>query len=240
MSDFANADISKSGHDSRSRKSHGPSSPDQVVRALIDGLKSGRYVPGQRLIEVDLSSELGLSRGPIREAFKHLAAEGLVSLIPHRGAYIRKLTRKDVHDILIIQERLTGLAARLAAENIGHGAGRAQFHKVYDNLMASREGTDAATFLDARFQFYGTLIQIVDNKELSRLAPSLQPHLIRMQVQHYLTDKDRERQFQEYETIAGFVLGGNSRKAESAMEQHIRRFRVTIEQLPDSVFATEV
>ncbi|MBT6441503.1 MAG: GntR family transcriptional regulator [Alphaproteobacteria bacterium] len=239
MSNSANADVRKSDNDGLGRKSHGPSSPDRVVRALIDGLKSGRYVPGQRLIEADLSSELGLSRGPIREAFKHLAAEGVVSLIPHRGAYIRKLTRKDVHDILIIQERLTGLAARLAADNIGQGSNRAQFQKVYDNLMASRDGTDAATFLDVRSRFYRTLIQIADNKELSRLAPSLQPHLIRMQVQHYLTNKDRERQFQEYETIAGFVLGGNGRKAESAMEQHIRRSRVTIEQLPDSVFATE-
>ena len=67
-------------------RKHGLSSPDQVVAALIRGLQAGRYVPGQRLIEADLTKELKVSRGPVREALKRLAAEGLVSLIPHRGA----------------------------------------------------------------------------------------------------------------------------------------------------------
>ena len=92
------------------------SSPDQVAQVLLDGIKSGRIVPGQRLIEADLTSELRVSRGPVREALKRLSAEGLVRLIPHRGAYIRKLTRREVMDILVIQETLTALAARLAAQ----------------------------------------------------------------------------------------------------------------------------
>ena len=90
------------------------SSPEQVAETLLDGIKGGRFVPGQRLIEADLTAELGVSRGPVREALKHLAAEGLIHLIPHRGAYIRKLTRRQAIDILVIQETLTALAARLA------------------------------------------------------------------------------------------------------------------------------
>jgi len=232
-------DPETSGRQDMPRRNHEPSSPDRVVGALIDGLKSGRYVPGQRLIEADLSSELNVSRGPIREAFKRLAAEGLVSLIPHRGAYIRKLTRKDVHDILVIQETLTGLSARLAAEEIGRGDNRVLFVAAYENLMAFRTGADTTAFLEARSRFYQTLVDITNNHELPRLTPNLQPHLIRMQVQQHLTAKDRKRQFQEYETIAQHVLAGNERKADSAMQQHISRSRVTFEQLPDEVFAAE-
>ena len=64
------------------------SSPDNVANYVLEGIKSGRFVPGQRLIEADLSENLYTSRGPIREAFKRLAAEGVLTLVPHRGAYV--------------------------------------------------------------------------------------------------------------------------------------------------------
>jgi DNA-binding GntR family transcriptional regulator len=239
MSSSQHADVEPVPGAQETGKGHGPSSPDRVVRALIDGLKAGRFVPGQRLIEADLSSEFNLSRGPIREAFKRLAAEGLVSLIPHRGAYIRKLTRKDVDDILIIQESLTGLAARLAAGNIDTGDNRERFTAAYDALTACRRGADAQAFLEARSRFYGTLIKIADNLELSRIAPNLQPHLIRMQVQQFLTERDREKQFEEYAAVAEAVLAGDAKKAGAAMTRHISRSRQSIAQLPDTVFAAE-
>ena len=93
----------------------GLSSPDTIVNEILRGLYSGRYVPGQRLIEADLTREYKVSRGSIREALKRLAAEGVVSLNLHRGAYIRLLSRSEVRELLAVIEVLTGLAARLAA-----------------------------------------------------------------------------------------------------------------------------
>jgi DNA-binding GntR family transcriptional regulator len=204
---------------------------------LIDGLKSGRYVPGQRLIEADLTSELKLSRGPIREALKRLAAEGLVSLIPHRGAYIRKLTRREVHDMLVIQESLTGLAARLATNRIEEGDNRNRFEAEFARLMSFRDGHDTMAFLEERSRFYRTLVSIGGNQELSRFVPTMQLHLLRMQFQQHVTPSDRKRQFKEYETLAAFVLGDNAGKAETIMRQHVRRTRLAIERLPDEAFA---
>lgn len=215
------------------------SSPDQVVRALIDGVKSGRYVPGQRLIEADLTRELKVSRGPVREALKRLAAEGLVSLIPHRGAYIRQLSRGEVHNILEIQESLTGLAARLAAKHIDEADNRARFSEAYKRLMSFRERSDSMAFLDERARFYQTLVAIGGNRELSRFVPVMQIHLLRMQFQQHLSARDHKRQFQEYETLAEHVLAGSQRKAETVMQLHIRRTRLSIERLPDEVFAQE-
>lgn len=218
--------------------SRGTSSPDQVVRALIDGVKSGKYVPGQRLIEADLTSELKISRGPVREALKRLAAEGLISLIPHRGAYIRQLTRREVHEILVIQEYLTGLAARLAAERIDQGDRRARFMAACERLLSFHERIDTMAFHDERARFYQTLVAIGGNRELSRFVPVMQIHLLRMQFQQYLSAPDRQRQFDEYEKLAECILAGNPRKAETAMQQHIRRTRLSIEGLPDEVFAS--
>jgi DNA-binding GntR family transcriptional regulator len=218
---------------------NGTSSPDQVVRALIDGVKTGRYVPGQRLIEADLTSELKVSRGPVREALKRLAAEGLVSLVPHRGAYIRKLTRREVHDILVIQEHLTGLAARLATEQIDADGNRAAFAERLEQLLRYRDRSDSVAFLDERARFYEALVTIGGNRELSRFVPVMQIHLLRMQFQQHLSESDRKRQFQEYETLADHILASRGQKAEKAMRQHVRRTRLSIEHLPDDVFAQD-
>ncbi len=216
---------------------HGPSSPDQVVTALIRGLQAGRYVPGQRLIEADLTRELKVSRGPVREALKRLAAEGLVSLIPHRGAYIRALARDEVHDMLLVQEMLTGLAARLAAAAIGEGRGRDEFEGAYQRLLTHRERADGIAFLEERSRFYGTMIRIGGNRELGRMMPAMQIHLLRMQFHQHLTPKDRARQFEEYDALVKAILTGNQNEAEKLTRQHIRRTRLSIERLPDEAFA---
>lgn len=219
------------------RAAHGPSSPDQVVAALIKGLQAGRFVPGQRLIEADLTRELKVSRGPVREALKRLAAEGLVSLIPHRGAYIRALTRDEVHDMLLVQEALTGLAARLAAAAIHQGEHRAEFQAAYDKLQPFRDQADGIAFLEERSRFYAAMIRIGGNRELRRMMPALQIHLLRMQFHSHLTPKDRARQFAEYDELVAAILAGEQNEAERLMRQHIRRTRLAIERLPDEAFA---
>ncbi|MBM3482467.1 MAG: GntR family transcriptional regulator [Alphaproteobacteria bacterium] len=219
--------------------SHGPSSPDQVVAALIKGVRAGRYVPGQRLIEADLTRELRVSRGPVREALKRLAAEGLVSLIPHRGAYIRALTRAEVHDMLLVQEALAGLGARLAAAVINEADHRAEFENAYGRLQTFRQRDDAIAFIEERSRFYATMIRIGGNAELRRMMPALHIHLLRMQFHAHLTPKDRERQFEEYDALVAAILAGEQNDAEKLMRQHIRRTRLAIERLPDEAFAAE-
>jgi DNA-binding GntR family transcriptional regulator len=222
----------------RAGDKHGPSSPDQVVAALIRGLQDGRYVPGQRLIEADLTKELKVSRGPVREALKRLAAEGLVSLIPHRGAYIRALARDEVHDMLVVQEMLTGLAARLAAAVINDGRNCEEFREAYQRLLAFRDRADGIAFLEERSRFYGTMIRIGGNRELRRMMPALQLHLLRMQFHRHLTPKDRARQFEEYDALVKAILDNQPNEAERLTRQHIRRTRLSIERLPDEAFAS--
>jgi len=69
---------------------------DQIADFLIQGIRGGLFVPGQRLIESDLTEELGISRGPLREAFRLVAEKGLIDLIPNRGAIVKKFTLADI------------------------------------------------------------------------------------------------------------------------------------------------
>ncbi|MBV8613756.1 MAG: GntR family transcriptional regulator, partial [Acetobacteraceae bacterium] len=141
------------------------SSPDQVVSEILRGLYTGRYVPGQRLIEADLTREYKVSRGSIREALKRLAAEGVVSLNLYRGAYIRTLSRSEARDVFAVTEVLTGLAARLAAERIREGDNEALVREAVADVVATARG-DFIEFAQARNRFYRRSVRVGGNREL--------------------------------------------------------------------------
>jgi DNA-binding GntR family transcriptional regulator len=212
------------------------SSSTTIIRSLIEGLYSGKYVPGQRLVEKDLTTELGVSRGSVREALSRLAAEGIVSHNFYRGSQIRLLTRKEALDTLVPVELLVGLTARLAAEHIDIGKNRASLQAAIDNLMAYESRPDFLGLIRARNSFYRTLSRIGDNQELSRILPTVHVHLLRVQFRAYVSDAETER-FDDYRQMAEAVLNGNGRQAEVAARRHVRRLASAIATLPDTAFA---
>ncbi|ANY06145.1 GntR family transcriptional regulator [Pseudonocardia sp. HH130630-07] len=90
----------------------------QTEEILRRWIVEGRFAPGERLNEVDLARELGISRGPLREALQRLAASGLVTLVSHRGAYVRTFSRREIADLFELRIALEEMAAGLAAERI--------------------------------------------------------------------------------------------------------------------------
>ena len=92
----------------------------RVFHQIRDDILSGRYKDREELKEVAIGEELGVSRTPVREAFRQLELEGLIEIIPNKGAYVTGITVKDVHDIYAIRALLEGLAARWACEHITH------------------------------------------------------------------------------------------------------------------------
>jgi len=216
------------------------SSPDRVVEAIVQGIRSGRYVPGQKLIEADLTRGLHVSRGPVREALKRLTAEGVVMLTRHRGAYIRALSRTEADETLVVLEMLTGLMARLAAETVHAGDHAERIREAYEWLNAYKNGQASANeYIEKRRQFYDTLVDIGNNEQLRLIMPTIQIHLLRLQVQPYLTAKSRAEQLRSYAEVTGAVLAGKPALAERAMRRHIRRTRVRYRSLPDEAFWTQ-
>lgn len=211
-------------------------SPERVVDAIIRSIRAGSYVPGQRLIEADLTRDYRVSRGPVREALKRLAAEGVLTLTRHRGAYVRAMSRIEVRDSLMVLESLVGLMANLAARRIGEGDNAASMRAAHQRLLAFRDDGGTAAFLDERRSFYDSILQIGGNVELKRMLPLMQIHLLRMQFQAYITPRDREKQFKEYATITEAILSGDAAKSETAGRQHVRRTRLSLMRLPDEAF----
>jgi DNA-binding GntR family transcriptional regulator len=212
------------------------SSPDRVVDAITSGLRAGRFVPGQRLIEGDLTQSLRVSRGPVREALKRLSAEGVVTLTLHRGAYIRALQREEAKKILLVLEVLTGLAAYLAANEI-HGTGnRQRLRDALDHLKTVHESGGVVSYLDERRHFYDTVIEIGGNEQIARILPVMQIHLLRAQFRSYWTARENESRFNDYSRITAAILEGDPKKAEREMRLHIRRVREGVDKLPEAAF----
>jgi DNA-binding GntR family transcriptional regulator len=216
---------------------HGPSSPDQVVAAIRRGIMLGRYVPGQRLIEADLTRDLGVSRGPVREALKRLAAEGVVALSPHRGAYIRALTRKEVDDLLEVLEMIVSIAAYKAALHIGEGDHRARLAAAFKRLQRHDAMGDPIALAIDRTAFYDCIFAIGGNHELARLNPAVPTLILRIQVQPFRSAQFRAQQFADYGLLYAAINSGKAAAARRIAQKHVRHSRAHAHGLPDAAFA---
>lgn len=219
------------GKAAREATVHPASSPDLIFREIVQGLYKGTYVPGQRLVEIDLTQKWDVSRGTVREALNRLAAEGIVVLSRHRGAAIRVLDVAEMQDILAVLEMMIGMAARLAAQRIGLGANRERFTESFETLLGFRSRPDSMDLVRARNRFYRTLAAIGGNKELELLLSKVQVHLLRVQLRALHESLVVER-FDDYNRIGDAVLAGDARRAELAARRHVRAMMGILDKVP--------
>lgn len=206
------------------------SSPDMIFREIVQGLYKGSYVPGQRLVEADLTAKWNVSRGTVREALNRLSAEGIVTLSRHRGAAIRVLDAAEMRDILEVLEPLIGMAARLAAKRIDENDNRNRFKDAFDTLMSFRSLPASFDLIRARNRFYRTLAAIGGNKELQDILGRMHVHLVRVQLQALQDNLVTER-FDDYGRVGQAVLAGDARRAELTARQHVRNTGALLNQI---------
>jgi DNA-binding GntR family transcriptional regulator len=217
----------------------GPSSSDRVAQAITDNIMVGRYVPGQRFIESDLAHDLGVSRGTVREALKHLAAEGVIELTPHKGAYVRVMSRADAVELLQVLTVLSGLAASLAAERIAEGDHRKRLTAAFDRLQADGAKSDRVLHSVDRNSFYDVIFEIAGNRELIRINPAVPTQILRMQVHPFLTPQNLEELFADYPLLYEAIIEADGKKARRIIEVHLKRRAAQFEQLPARAFSME-
>lgn len=216
------------------------SSADKVFRGIVRGLYDGRYVPGQRLVEADLTRDFKVSRGSVREALNRLTAEGIVALNLHRGAHIRSLTREEAFEIMDLLEVLIGLSARLAAQRIDLPGHRALLRDCIAALSDHERRPQFFEFVRARNDFYRALLRIAGSSELKRLLTSVQVNLIRIQSRALEAEGGREKlRLEDYRAITTAVLAGDARRAEAAARRHVRNVRDLLSRLPRQTYPAE-
>ncbi len=190
-----------------------------TIDALRDAIREGRLAPGQRLVVADLTSMLGVSNGPVREAIRRLTGEGLVEIVPHRGAAVRVFDSADLREIFDIREVLEGLAARLAAERTGAAGRDPELAAMVVGMRAILE--DGPAYIAHNRAFHKLIYALAGNARLSEQAGQLTLPLYRWQF-HTLMDPAYARvSASEHEEIAAAILAGDGARAERAMRNHV-------------------
>lgn len=195
---------------------------DFAIEYIRSGITEGRFAPGQRLITAEIMEDIGISRGSLREAFSRLAAEGLVDLIPNRGAIVKRLSRMELINLFRIREVLEGLAARQAAEAIHQGDNLSTFTSVWEQMRGDGQAMGPVEFSEKNSLFHSTLVSIASNQQLADLLNKLQIRVVMFQLGRALNPEDIAHSVREHEPIAQAVLTGNPDAADDAMRRHLR------------------
>jgi DNA-binding GntR family transcriptional regulator len=210
------------------RSPHGTTA-SELIRKIHDGLSEGRYVPGQKLVELDLMRQFNVGRSTVREALKWLASEGIVKLEPNRGAYIRDPSKEEVADILRVFEVLLGLSGRLAAENIGAPGAAARMGVSYEQIALLPEDQSFRDTVRRRSQWLQTVLEIGGSQQLARLMPAMGVHLVQLWL---ISKVDIDMRNRFYRTFSEAILAGDADRAERIGRRHVRDIRGRIAELP--------
>ena len=210
---------------------------DAIVTRIKDGIGNGDYAPGQRLIEAELTTRFGTSRGPVREAFRRLAAEGLVLVEANRGASVKRLNRDEVGQLFEVRMALEGLAARLAAERIDRRSNRRRLTGLNQRLHDLVAGGNGAAYLEGNIRLHALILDMAGNQLLADLVARLQMQAVRLQVHVLARPGAMARSQRDHERIVDAILAGNGAAAERSMRAHVLHSRQRVMQVGAGVFA---
>lgn len=209
---------------------------DSVVVWLGDAIRAGQRVPGERLVEAELSRDLGVSRGTLREALRHLAAEGIVEIAPNRGAMVRRLTRTEALELFEIRAELEAFAVRRAAARMGEPGVRAQFVRATAEIRDDGPRHSTSDYLEENRRFHGAVFAAAGNRQLVELNWRQQLSLIMAQIAPALTSEILAASIDDHRVVARAVTEGRPADAERAMRGHLARAVQMIREMPEGLF----
>ncbi|HBR02786.1 MAG TPA: GntR family transcriptional regulator [Ruminiclostridium sp.] len=194
---------------------------DVIFETLRKAIVSGDIKPGERLMEVSLAEQMGVSRTPVREAIRRLEAEGLVTMVPRKGTHVSQLSIKDMMDVLEVRCALDKLATGLATEHIEPGQIKS-LEGIHKQYVANVEKGNIEGAIRKDVEFHDMIYTISGNLRLISVATSLREHVYRFRV-IYLTDTNiAENVLKEHEEILSAIRNADNTRAAELAEAHIR------------------
>ena len=192
----------------------------RVFRKLREDILNGKYQENDELREAAIAEELGVSRTPVREAFRQLELEGLIRIVPNKGAYVTGISVSDVADIYEIRSLLEGLCARWATKKIT----KERTEELEEIILLSefhlgKEHYDQLIELDNRFHM--SLYEACESKMLIHLLKDFHQY-VQKQRQQTLSNHERSAAaVAEHKSIMEAIRDGNAQLAEKLADEHI-------------------
>ncbi len=202
---------------------------DVVFNTLRRAILKGELKPGERLMEIALAERLGVSRTPIREAMRKLELEGLVVMIPRRGAQVANITEKDLNDVLEVRIALENMAIMKACSRITSEELEKLDMAALEFQRMTTEG-DLVRMAEADEAFHEVLYQAADNRRLNQVLNNLREQIYRYRVEYLKEEETRNLLVREHKEIMEAVRNRDVESAQEISFQHIENQRRAIMQ----------
>lgn len=193
---------------------------DEVFNTLRQEILTGKLKPGERLMEIHLANKLGVSRTPIREAIRKLELEGLVIMIPRKGAEVAQISWKSLKDVLEVRRALDVLAIELACERMT----QEELESLYRACESFEEATktkDTRKIAEADVAIHDIIVASTGNKRLIQLVNNLSEQMYRYRFE-YIKDSSQHRMLiEEHKEMYRSIQNKDKIAAAGVVKKHI-------------------
>ena len=200
---------------------------EEVVDQLRDMIVQGGLAPETKLNERVLAAQLGISRTPLREAIKYLASEGLVELLPNRGAVVAPLRRAKVREIFTVLGSLEALAGELVCRN-ATDADIAEIRALHYQMVAHHARGELAQYFRCNQQIHIRLVECAGNATLAQVYRGLNAHVRRARYMANLSRERWDKAVREHEEILDALSARDSARLQALLRDHLAKKLVLV------------
>jgi len=193
---------------------------DVVFNTLRQRILTGELKPGERLMEIHLANRLGVSRTPIREAIHKLSLDGLVTMVPRRGAEVSRISKKDLQDVLEVRRTLDTLAVRLACARMSD-EDKKNLREANAEFVKSTLTKDATTIAQSDVKFHDIILMSSGNRRLVQMVNNLAEQVYRYRLEYVKDSRNHMRLIEEHDMICNSIAIGDNETAEKLIQSHI-------------------
>ncbi len=195
---------------------------EQISRVLTEAILDGALEPGTQLLEMELQQQLGVSRSPLREAFRDLEKKGLVVILPRRGSFVKEITRRDIQENFPVRGNLEGLAARLAYGKLSP-EDLAKMRQALEEMKRAGRCKDREVYRQNHKIFHDVFIEACDNRLLIDLLQNLRMHRLWYFVSYRYQKLDFQMALDVHERILTLFeqAGTDPQELELLVRRHI-------------------
>jgi len=203
---------------------------DVVFNTLREAILRGDLKPGERLMEIQLASQLGVSRTPIREAIRMLEQEGLAVTMPRKGAEVAKMTLKGMEDVLEIRAALDELACQLACERMTEE----QLSRLEDKKVIFEKSLQTANvkvIAEADVNFHDVIYEATGNPKLVNMLNNLREQIYRYRIEYLKNADNYPILINEHEAIYQSLRNRNKEDAKAAIAIHVENQAIAVKEV---------
>jgi DNA-binding GntR family transcriptional regulator len=193
---------------------------DVVFKTLRDAILRGDLKPGERLMEMHLAEELGVSRTPIREAIRMLEQEGLAITIPRKGAQVAGMTEKDLYDVLEIRDALDELAVSKACEKVNKKS-LSKLAEAMRDFEKSVASGNVRAIVSSDERFHDVIYAMTDNPKLVNIVSNLREQMYRYRYEYVKDNADYRQLVSEHTCIVDGLRRQDKEYVKSVMHTHL-------------------